>query len=232
MTSVRAPNSDHGDARSVGSGDGSARLSLKPKGCARGGLDGAWWPRSTDPAVELSALMEAVAVPVRRIALNMAGWDNTPRRIQRGSGGRVAVDWFRISGVHLVRIVGTDDQRIDLLLIPLDTEKVTAQRALTMATEGHDPHVAAPVGDHCGPVSGPVGSAAQAKPSPDDDEGPRTATPPTGQGRLPQRRRPPRSLSRRRTGLADYGDLSPIPEQKDHPHDHGRPDQDPTTAPR
>ena len=171
MTSVRAANSDQDDAPSVGACDGSARLSLKPTGCARGGLDGAWWPRSTDPAIELAALIEAVAVPVRRIALNMAGWDNTPRRIQRGSGGRVAVDWFRISGVHLVRIVGTDDQRIDLLLIPRDTEEITAERALMMAAEGHDPDIAAPVGDHCGPVSGPVGSAAQAKPSPDDDEG-------------------------------------------------------------
>jgi hypothetical protein len=52
-------------------------------------------------------------VPVRRIALNMAGWDNAPRRIRGGSGRKVAVvDWFRISGVHLVRIVGTDDQHI------------------------------------------------------------------------------------------------------------------------
>jgi hypothetical protein len=58
-------------------------------------------------------LIEAVAVPVRRIALNMAGWDNAARRIQCGSGRKVAVvDWFRISGVRLIRIVGTDDQRI------------------------------------------------------------------------------------------------------------------------
>lgn len=156
MTSVRATTLDQGDVPSVGISDGSARLSLKPKGCVRGALDGAWWPRSADPAIELIALIEAVGVPVRRIALNMAGWDNTPRRILRGSGGRVAVDWFRISGVHLVRIVGTDDQRIDLLLIPVDTEEVTAERALRMAAEGHDPHIAAPVGDH----HGPAGSAA------------------------------------------------------------------------
>lgn len=80
MTSVRTTNSDLGDARSAGTRDGSARLSLKPKGSAREALDGVWWPRSTDPAIELTALNEAVGVPVRRIALNMAGWDNAPRR--------------------------------------------------------------------------------------------------------------------------------------------------------
>jgi hypothetical protein len=199
MTSVRATNSDQGDAPSVGTSDGSARLSLKPKGRVRGALDGAWWPRSTDPAIELTALLEALGVPVRRIALNMTGWDNTPRRILRGSGGKVAVDWFRISSVSLVRIVGTNDQRIDLLLIPVDTEEVTAERALTMAAESHDPHIAAPVGDHCAPA----GSAAEAKTSPDNDDGPPDRHAPTGPGRLiPRRQRPP-TLSGPRTGPAD-----------------------------
>jgi hypothetical protein len=151
VTSVRATKSDQSDAPSVSARDRSARLSLKPKGCSRGALDGAWWPRSTDPAIELTALIEAVGVPVRRIALNMAGWDNTPRRILPGSGGKIAVDWFRISSVHLVRIVGTDDQRIDLLLIPLDTEEITAERALTTAAEGHDPDITAAVGNHSAP---------------------------------------------------------------------------------
>ena len=156
MTSVHTTNSNQGDAPSSSTGDGSARLSRKPKGSARGALDGAWWPRSTDPAIELTALIEAAGVPVRRIALNMAGWDNTPRRIRPGSGERVSVDWFRISSVHLVRIVGTDDQRIDLLLIPVDTEQATAELTLAMATKGHDPHIAATVGDH----SAPAGPAA------------------------------------------------------------------------
>jgi Family of unknown function (DUF5994) len=134
MTSVRTTNPDQGDVHSVGTGDDSARLSLKPKDSARDVLDGAWWPRSTDPAIELTALIDAVGVPVRRIALNMAGWDDTPRRIRRGSGQKVAVDWFRISGVHLVRIVGTGDQRIDLLVIPVNTEEATAELALAKAT--------------------------------------------------------------------------------------------------
>ena len=95
MMSVRATHSDHGDAPSVGARDGSARLSLKPKGCVRGALDGAWWPRSTDPAAP-----------------------HPPR-----------------------------------------TEEITAEQALTMAAKGHDPDIAAPVGDHYAPVSEPVSPA-------------------------------------------------------------------------
>jgi hypothetical protein len=138
MTSVRTTNSDHLDARNLAARDCLARLSLKPSGSAKGALDGAldgaWWPRSTDPTIELGTLIEAIRVPVRRIALNMAGWDSAPRRVWR-SGRNVAVDWFQTSGVHLVRIVGTDDQRIDLLLIPVNTEDATADLALTMATD-------------------------------------------------------------------------------------------------
>jgi uncharacterized protein DUF5994 len=203
VTSVRATNFDSGDGRSVGTSDGSARLSLKPKGCVRGALDGAWWPRSTDPAIELTALVEAVAGSVRRIALNMAGWDKAPRRILHDSGGKIAVDWFRISSVHLVRIVGTDDQRIDLLLIPVDTEEVTAKRALAMATEGHDPDIDAPVGDHSAPVSGSAGPAEEVNPSPDYGDGAPDRHAPAGPGRLIKRRSPPPSLSLQPSGPAD-----------------------------
>ena len=134
MTSVRTTSLDHGDARSVVFRDCSARLSLTPNNSARGVLDGAWWPRSTDPVIELVALSEALGVrraPVRRIALAMPGWDSAPRRIWLASGRRVAVDWLGNSGVQLVRILGTDDQPIDLLLIPVDITPATADRALT-----------------------------------------------------------------------------------------------------
>ena len=134
MTSGRSSNFDHGDARSVVFGDCAVRLSLKSSSSGRGVVDGAWWPRSTDPVVELVALSEAVGVrrvPVRRIALARPGWDSAPRRIRLASGRRVGVDWLPNSGVHLVQILGTDDQSIDLLLIPADITPAIADRALT-----------------------------------------------------------------------------------------------------
>jgi uncharacterized protein DUF5994 len=56
MTSVHTTNPDHVDTHSLC----SIRLSLKPSSSARGAVDGAWWPRSTDPTIELAALIEAL----------------------------------------------------------------------------------------------------------------------------------------------------------------------------
>ncbi|MCA1821703.1 MAG: DUF5994 family protein [Pseudonocardia sp.] len=151
MTSVRTANLDQVDGPSSAARGDAVRLSLKPSSSARGALDGAWWPRSTDPTTELVALSEELGARrtlVRRIGLNMTGWDNAPRRIWPASGRRVAVDWFQISGGHLVRILGTDNQRIDLLLIPVDTAPANAELALTMATDGHDPEITASGGHH------------------------------------------------------------------------------------
>jgi hypothetical protein len=82
----------------------------------------------------------------------MTGWDNAPGRIWLANGRRVAVDWFQISGGHLVRILSTDNQRIDLLLIPVETVPANAERALTMATDGHDPEITPPSDHHPAPV--------------------------------------------------------------------------------
>ena len=159
MTSVRTTNSGQVDGPASAARDCSVRLSRKPSSSARGALDGAWWPRSTDPATELVALSEELGarhVSVRRIGLNMAGWDSAPGRIWLASGRRVVVDWFRISGGRLVRILGTDNQRIDLLLIPVETAAASAERALTMAADGHDPEITASGGHHSALVRAPA----------------------------------------------------------------------------
>jgi RNA polymerase primary sigma factor len=56
MTSVRATDPDHVDSHSLIARDCSAHLSLTPSSSARAGLDGAWWSRSIDPAIEFAAL--------------------------------------------------------------------------------------------------------------------------------------------------------------------------------
>jgi RNA polymerase primary sigma factor len=55
MMSVRTTNPDHVDSHSLVPRDCSARLSLTPGSSARA-LDGAPWPRFTDPAIEFAAL--------------------------------------------------------------------------------------------------------------------------------------------------------------------------------
>ncbi|HEX6404694.1 MAG TPA: DUF5994 family protein [Pseudonocardiaceae bacterium] len=142
MTSDYTTNSDHIDAQRVVNGDCLARLSLKPTSSARGALDGAWWPRSRDPSIELGPLVEelgAQRTPVRGIALTRGGWDSAPGRIQLASGRKVAVDWVRNGDVSMIRIIDTNYQRINLLVIPVDTRPAIAELALTMVTDGHDP---------------------------------------------------------------------------------------------
>jgi RNA polymerase primary sigma factor len=208
MAWVRTTTPDHVDARGLATRDCSARLSLKPSSSARGALHGAWWPRSTDPAIELVTLSEEVGArraQVRRIELNMAGWDSAPRRIRLANGRKVAVDWFRTEGVHLARILGTDDQRIDLLLIPVETTPAIAELALTMATDGQDPDIATTVAYR----SAPVGPPAEAKASPDNEDGALDPPlPPLGLGQTTQQRhRPPTRRSPAITGPAEQIDL-------------------------
>ena len=170
MTSDHTTNPEHVDTHSWAIRDHLPRLSLKPSSSAGGVLDGAWWPRSTDPAIELAALIEefgAQRTPVRGIALRRAVWDSAPRRIRLASGRKVAVDWLRTGDVSMIRIIDTNYQRIDLLVIPVDTTPAIAELALTMATDGHDPHITA-TGSH-DPAS--VFLAVKAQASPTDDNG-------------------------------------------------------------
>jgi hypothetical protein len=146
MTSDHTTNPDHVNAHDVANCDGLARLSLKPSSSARGTVDGAWWPRSRDPAIELAALIEELSAqrtPVRGITLHRVGWDSAPRRIALTSGRKVAVDWFRSGDLRTIQIIDANYQRIDLFIIPVDTTPALADLALTMATNGQDPHIIA-----------------------------------------------------------------------------------------
>ncbi|MDQ4033967.1 MAG: DUF5994 family protein [Actinomycetota bacterium] len=155
MRSVHNTNRDHVDAHSVALRGGWARLSLKPSSSVRGAVDGAWWPRSTGPAIELAALIEALGAqrtPVCGIALNRTGWDSAPHQIRLASGCNVAVDWSAAGDVGMIRLIDTDYQRIDLLVIPVDTTPAIAELALTMVTDGQDPYITATVGHHSASV--------------------------------------------------------------------------------
>lgn len=83
---------------------GRLRLVLAPRPTP-GGVDGRWWPRTRDLAVELPALIAAVAQrfgAVDRVSLDPEAWYHRPRRAtvggrsvvldRSGGGGRHAVD--------------------------------------------------------------------------------------------------------------------------------------------
>jgi hypothetical protein len=98
-------------------------------------LNGAWWPRTRDPAAELPALIAAVANRlgvVRRIAMNADAWNFWPRQLVIIGGSRVRLDWCA-GGAHTVRVTGSDGSHLDLLAIPVDTATVLALTCLARA---------------------------------------------------------------------------------------------------
>lgn len=170
MMSDHTTNPGHVDAHNLANCDGVARVGLKPSSSARGAVDGAWWPRSTDPAIELAALIEALGahrIPVFGIELNRAEWDSAPRRIRLASGRKVAVDWLRTGDVRMIRIFDSNYQRIHVFVIPVDTTPAIAELALRMVTDGHNPDITA-AGSH---PSAPGCHPAKAQASPGNDDG-------------------------------------------------------------
>ena len=108
-------------------------------------LDGAWWPRSHDPVVEVSNLvaeLEARRIPVGKIMLNPSGWDSHPRRI--GVAGRIVrLGWFTTLDAGLLIATTHGDRRVDLLVVSPDASTASADTAMTMASSGPDAVTAA-----------------------------------------------------------------------------------------
>jgi hypothetical protein len=110
------------------------RLRMETTGSRRTLLDGAWWPRSTDPVAELPGLVLAIDKlrgPVTRLVLAAAGWDSHPRRL--GIAGRVLrLGYFSSQPVSLLTAICGND-RIDLLVVPPHTADGTADAAMVLA---------------------------------------------------------------------------------------------------
>jgi hypothetical protein len=111
------------------------RLRMESTGSRRTLLDGAWWPRSTDPVAELPGLVLAIDKlrgPVTRLVLAASGWDPHPRRL--GVAGRVLrLGYFSSQPVSLLTAICGND-RVDLLVVPPATAGGTADAAMILAT--------------------------------------------------------------------------------------------------
>ena len=112
------------------------RLRMKARPAAHG-VDGAWWPRSRDPAAEFPELvlvMSSWVGPVRRVTYHLDDWD--------AAGHEVAVDgWLvELAGSatlerNTVLVSGTHQRQRSLLVVPPDTPGGVA-RALLWAAAG------------------------------------------------------------------------------------------------
>jgi len=111
------------------------RLRMEPTGSRRTRLDGGWWPRSTDPVAELPGLVLAIDKlrgPVTRLVLSVEGWDDHPRRL--AVAGRVLrLGYFTSQPTALLTALCDNGDRVDLLVIPPNTEAGTADAAMVLA---------------------------------------------------------------------------------------------------
>lgn len=112
---------------------------------ARGGLDGAWWPHSRDLARESADLVDQFPTGIGRVArLLYSGpdWDHhgegpQVRRI-RTEHGSVKLGSFPTDDTHVMVVTLASRERLQLLVVPHDTEAGAAEQAMTAAADEGD----------------------------------------------------------------------------------------------
>ena len=122
--------------------DRAVRLRLDPHPSRSTVLDGAWWPRSTDAVAELPGLVQALPGSrgaITHALMNSAEWD-LPHPRRAGTGIRaVRLGWFTSQPAGLLTLV-TDfgNGRFDLLVVPPDATRESAEAALDAAVDVTD----------------------------------------------------------------------------------------------
>jgi uncharacterized protein DUF5994 len=111
------------------------RLRMEPTDSIHTLLDGSWWPRSTDPVAELPGLVLAIDKlrgPVTQLVLSADGWDEHPRRLHVAE--RVLrLGYFASQPTALLTALCDNGKRVDLLVVPPDTEPGLADAAMVIA---------------------------------------------------------------------------------------------------
>lgn len=111
----------------------SARVSFRQPVTRTGFIDAGWWPRSRDLTAELPALL-AVLWTASRVSYSPDFWNEAPRRLQV-EGRVVRLGGFNhLSPLLLTAVDARNNDRIDFLVIPPETEPRIALRALELAS--------------------------------------------------------------------------------------------------
>jgi hypothetical protein len=99
-------------------------------------IDGAWWPCSTDLTKELPQLLQALAKRlgrVRGVLLNQDEWTPTAVDWTPAGSNRVRIGWYGHQEAHMAVVIGDSAKRVDLLVIPPDTDPAVAVAAMGLA---------------------------------------------------------------------------------------------------
>jgi hypothetical protein len=99
-------------------------------------LDGAWWPYSCDVTVELPPLLKAISKRfgrMRAVMLNPDTWAASPQWVPWGTR-RARIEWYRHQDPNIAILLGQNDKRIDLLVVPVNTESDRARAMIDLAS--------------------------------------------------------------------------------------------------
>ncbi|MFC9838821.1 DUF5994 family protein [Rhodococcus sp. NPDC127530] len=111
------------------------RLLLRARGEVSEGVDGAWWPRTTNLTTELHDLISALTERVgttERVAFDWNSLSISQRGIDRRDG-------IQVSGpdpdqpLDIMYVFGTDGRRLDILIVGPNTDADNAFEAMQRA---------------------------------------------------------------------------------------------------
>jgi len=112
------------------------RLVLTADPVNSGRLDGAWWPYSYDVTVELPSLLNAISERfgrMRAVMLNPDTWSASTQWVPWGTR-RARIKWYLHQDPNIAILLGENDKRIDLLVIPVNTEPDSARAMIDLAS--------------------------------------------------------------------------------------------------
>ncbi|MDQ6525004.1 DUF5994 family protein [Nocardioides sp. LHD-245] len=115
----------------------------------RNRVDGGWWPRSHDLAVELADLVDHFPVRfgrVGRVSASRPDWAGAPRCVPVADG-YVKVGWLPQADNHIVRLKTAERAVLYLLVVPPDFTDDQGTEALLAASTNGNKHSAADILD-------------------------------------------------------------------------------------
>ncbi len=118
------------------------RLALCERSTGRGGVDGAWWPVSTDLRTQLPDLVAVLGLwigPVRRVLYDPEVWPFAPARILRGSATMIAVDPYALVASDTVYLMGTHSRDAVIFVVPPRCTATAARRVLSAVSAATTP---------------------------------------------------------------------------------------------
>jgi hypothetical protein len=118
-----------------------SRLALCERAPTRGGVDGAWWPNSTDLRAELPDLVAVFGSwigPVNRVVYDPNLWLPAPSRIIRGNSV-ISVDPYRLRARDTIYLRGTHSRDAVLFVVAPSNACLAVRRVLRVVSQSTQP---------------------------------------------------------------------------------------------